>query len=313
MSRIIQPVAVDAALQLLTEVRTRNTALGTESPIKLLLTQHNIDLDIDADRIKEAQVHDQAATALRSQSENYTALRNLKSEPALKTVSSMGQVLKTFYKPSFTEVALWGIDITATGKITYPASAVEQRTLALNLWAKNATYPAGASPLSAFIAKEGIDPDVMMDAFIDAVAFDTKATQKRNDAQNEIELRNQKMAPVLEHLRLIGTYLMDFYHENPREVGLWGFLIDENASKPTERTTKIKLLDKATLNGVIIGGTITNVGEVEVHLYKGKTTVGNPIILQPEGVFGVPKGYSIITISNPSPLKTAVVKALVGK
>jgi hypothetical protein len=312
MARIIYPAAVDAVMHLVDKVLTRHTELGTASPIVLLIDQHNIDLAADFAAMEDALTHERAAAAFRSQSENYTALRNLKSEPVMKTVGGIGQVLKAFYKPSYTEVALWGVDITATGKITYPSTAAAQQTLLLNLRNRNASFAPGTSPLQAYLTKEGINPATLESTMQQAVQYDWQAEQKRNDALNEIELRNQKMAPVLEHLRIIGNYLMDFYSDNPRELGLWGLLIDENTSKPTERTTKIKLLDKATINSVIIGGSVTNVGEVDVHLYKGKTTVGNPVILTPGSVFGVPKGYSIITVSNPSPLKTAVVKALVG-
>ena len=162
------------------------------------------------------------------------------------------------------------------------------------------------------MAKEGIDPAALAAAVALAVDYEGEASHNRNHAQSEIELRNEKLAPVLDHLRSIGAYLMEFYSDNPRQVGLWGFMVDEMAAKPTERTTKIKLLDKATIGSVIIGGNLTNVGEVDVHLFKGKATVGNPVILSPGSVFGVPKGYSTLTVSNPSPLKTATIKVLVS-
>ena len=313
MARLILPTAIDAVSQLLADVRQKNLDLGTDSPITALLVQQGINLAADATALQAAKAHDLAAAALRSQSENYTALRNLKSEPVLKTVSGIGQVLKTFYKPSYTEVALWGIDITATGKISYPSAATDQDTLVKAIRQKNGTYAPGASPLAPYLAKEAIDPDTLAAAMADAVQFDNQATQNRNEAQNEIELRNQKMAPVVEHLRTIGAYLMDFYSDNPRQLGLWGFLVDENAQKPAEQVSKIKLLNKLTINSVVIGGGFTNIGETEVHLYKGKTTVGNPIILAPGEVFGIPKGFSTLTVSNPSPLKTAVIKVLVRK
>ena len=71
--------------------------------------------------------------------------------------------------------------------------------------------------------------------------------------------------------------------------------------------------DKITLKGIVIGGTITNNGTEDIHLYKGKTTTGNPIILKPGEKHGVTKGFSIITISNPSLLLVAKVSALRSK
>lgn len=55
-----------------------------------------------------------------------------------------------------------------------------------------------------------------------------------------------------------------------------------------------------------------NDGPTDVHIYKGKTTTGNPIILHPGDTWGVPKKYSIITISNPSATETAIVKVTVS-
>jgi len=84
----------------------------------------------------------------------------------------------------------------------------------------------------------------------------------------------------------------------------------KTSAKAKVMTSTIKLQDKLTLKGIIIGSTIENLGAEAVHLYKGKTTTGNPIIIPAGGKFGVPKGHSIITVSNPSLLNSVKVSTL---
>ena len=44
---------------------------------------------------------------------------------------------------------------------------------------------------------------------------------------------------------------------------------------------------------------------MDIHVYKGKTTTGMPVIVHPGEVLGMTKGYSVITVVNPSSLVTA--------
>jgi hypothetical protein len=93
---------------------------------------------------------------------------------------------------------------------------------------------------------------------------------------------------------------MKLYPDNPRALGAFGFTVDEAGAKPKLQTTKIKLSDKITIKAVIIGTTLSNIGTVDLHLYKGSSTSGNPIIIHAGESYGITKGFSTITISNPS-------------
>ena len=79
-------------------------------------------------------------------------------------------------------------------------------------------------------------------------------------------------------------------------------MVDNSPQKPTLRTTKLKLGEQITVNAVIIGSTLTNIGSGELHLYKGKSTTGNPVIIHAGEQFGIMKGYSVVTVVNPSTL-----------
>lgn len=63
------------------------------------------------------------------------------------------------------------------------------------------------------------------------------------------------MAPVTEHVTIIGNFLMEYYEEEQTELGRWGFLVIEKTKKRKEQTSKIKLLQMLTITSVIVGGT----------------------------------------------------------
>lgn len=313
MARLIYPTTANAALHLFTNILTRHEALGTDSPLHPLLIQKGISLPDAIVSLETAIIHGNAATTLRSESENYTALRKLKTTPIRQTVSGITQMLKTYYKPAYTELKLWGIDITTAGRVFYPTNVTAQRTMVETLVEKNNSFPAGTSPLSSYLTKKGISTAQLLADVTEAADDNTKAAELRRKAENEIALRNGKLAVALENLRTIGGYLMNFYKDNPRETGLWGFLVEEAERKPAVKTSRIRLGQSLTMNSVIIGGTLTNIGEAAVFVYKGKTISGKAIAVQPGEVMVVPKGYSVLTISNPSPLQTAVIKITISR
>jgi len=58
---------------------------------------------------------------------------------------------------------------------------------------------------------------------------------------------------------------------------------------------------------------VTNIGPVEIHIYKGKTTTGTPTIVPPNGQMAMAKAFISITAVNPSILQTTKFKVLSGK
>ena len=55
-----------------------------------------------------------------------------------------------------------------------------------------------------------------------------------------------------------------------------------------------------TIGNASISGTFTNTGAGDLHLYKGKTTTGTPVIVHPGEQYGIAKGWSVITVMNAS-------------
>ena len=104
---------------------------------------------------------------------------------------------------------------------------------------------------------------------------------------------------------------MKLYQDNEKALGMWGFTVDHSPQQPRVRTTKLKLGEKITTNGVVLGSTLSNIGETDVHVYAGKTTTGTPCIVHKGEQLGMQKGFSSITVVNPSVLQEAKFTVLV--
>jgi len=256
----------------------------------------------DVNAASNAQTHETSRALLSRQSENYRQLRDNNFTRPWSHLTGCVQFLKQFYKGNTKELGNWGIAITDGGKINSPAAFID-RSLAFNSFTeKHNSYPAGTSPLQPYLDQQAIDLTG------DAV-FVSAALSNNNDfvtaaqqSENETELRNQLWQPVLEHIKTIGNFLMKLYSNNPKALGAWGFVVDDSPKKPGLRTSKVKPGETVLFNGLIIGGTLTNIGSGEIHVYRGKTTSGSPAIIHAGEQFGVIKGYSTITVVNPSSL-----------
>ncbi len=105
---------------------------------------------------------------------------------------------------------------------------------------------------------------------------------------------------------------MKLFSNNPKALGNWGFVVDDSSQKPKLRTTKLKLGEQITIMSIKLGTTLTNIGKTDLHLYKGKTTSGNPLIIHTGEQAGMQKGFSTITVINPSMLETGAFTATVN-
>lgn len=201
------------------------------------------------------------------------------------------------------ELGNWGITITDSGKVNYPAAFGERATVFIAFTTKHNSYTDGTSPLQPYLTQNNVNLDADSAQVEQATANNTSFTTASQQSENETELRNQLWLPVLEHIKMIGNYLMKLFNTNQKALGNWGFVVDDSSQKPKLRTTKLKLGEQITGKSVVIGSTLTNIGEVDLHLYKGSTTSGTPFIVHTSEQFGIMKGYGTITVVNPSTLK----------
>ena len=172
---------------------------------------------------------------------------------------------------------------------------------------------SGGSPLQPYLTQQAINLSADGALVEQSVTNNTGFTTSAQQSENETEMRIMLWLPALTHIKAIGNYLMKLFSNNPKALGNWGFVVDDSAQKAGLRTTKLKLGEQKTLNGVVIGSTLTNMGEGDVHLYKGRSTTGTPIIIHPGEQFGIMKGFSIITVVNPSMLIEAKFTVMTSK
>ncbi|MEP6465755.1 MAG: hypothetical protein ABJB05_05600 [Parafilimonas sp.] len=310
MARLQIPEDFTSQFTLLTDVVAQNTALGAASPITAYLTQMDIDLADDVSAGNDAQTHEISRALLSKQSENYRQLRDNAFKKPWQILTGSAQFLKQFYKNNMKELGNWGFTITDGGKLNYPAAITDRIAVFTTFAQKVHTFTPTTNPLAPYFVQQEIDVTKAVTLVQQATVSNTSFTNAANQSENETELRNQLWLPVLEHLKDIGGFLMKLYSNNPKALGNWGFVVDDSPQKPKLRTTKIKPGATAVLNGLTIGGTLTNIGAGEVHLCRGKATVGNPTIIHAGEQFGIVKGHSTITIVNPSTLAEAKITVL---
>ena len=313
MARLTIPEDFTSQVTLLNNIIAQNTALGAASPLTAFLAQQNIVLTNDEAAATAAQTHDASRALLKKQSENYRQLRNNYFTAPWAHLTGSVQFLKTFYKGNTKELGNWGITITDSGKVNYPAAFAQRRAVFIAFAAKHNSYPDGDSPLQPFLTQHSINLDADSAVVEQATTNNTSFTATAQQSENETELRNQVWLPVLAHIKTIGNFLMKLYSNNQKALGNWGFVVDENTHKARLRTSKLKPGETAVFNGLTIGGTLTNVGGNDIHLYRVKTTLGTPVIIHTGEQFGIIKGYSIVTITNPSTLMEASFSALTAQ
>lgn len=309
MARLIIPDDFPSQKKLFEAIAAENQSQGTDSVLTAYLTENGINIK-NLTAANSAQTLDDSRQVLVKQSTNYTQLRNITFDPIVAHLKSEVQFLKTFYKTNPKQLGEWGITVVGDSKITYPANFLDLAQVATLFFDKHLSYASNTSPLQAFVTKNNISVQADRDAIDTAIGYHNSLVRTLAEAENATEQRNLIWLPILENIRGIGNFLMKLYPENPRALGAWGFTIDQSTTKPKDVVTKIKLSDKTTLKGVVIGGTLKNIGMVDVHVYKGSTTAGNPIIIHPNESFGIAKGFSTITVSNPSTTTEAKVSVL---
>ena len=313
MARLLIPENFASELTLLTSIVAQNTALGANSPITSFLTQNGIVLATDVAAGTAAQTHETSRALLSKQSENYRQLRDNAFKTPWQIVTGSAQFLKQFYKNNMKELGNWGFTITDGGKINYPPAFIDRVAVFTAFAQKVASFTPATNPLKPYFVQQSIDMTKAATLVQQATTANTSFANAANQSENETELRNQLWNPVLLHIKTIAGFLMKLYSNNPKALGNWGFVVDDSPQKPKLRTTRLKLGEQITVNAVLIGSTFTNVGSGDLHLYKGKSTAGNPNIIHTGEQFGIVKGYSSITVVNPSTIVEGKFTVLVAR
>ncbi len=312
MARLIFPDDLQQQTDLLGIVKTKHDNEGAKSVLIPLLAEKNIVLADDQKAMNDAEKQEAAQQLLTKQAENYVQLRDLKSEPTFKHIRGSFQFLKSLFKPNVQKLGDWGATVDNKNRIVYPPEFAEMVEIFRKMKAKHDSYPANKSPLQPFLNEQNIDLAADDKALKEAEKNEQKQLQTRKDSENATQQRNKLWQPVTAHLKDIGNYLMKLFSGEEKKAGEWGFTVDDSPRAPKERTSTIKISSQKTLKGIVIGSTLKNIGTVPVNIYKGTTTTGTPAIVKAGQMLGIIKGFSTVTVVNPSAVQSAKVKTLMS-
>ena len=301
MARIIYPEAYVNQRQLLKDITEKDTADGASSVIRPLLTQQGIVLADDNTAGTNADVQEALRLSLSRQSENFTEVRDIKIENALGHLRGESQFLKSLYKPNVQELGNWGITVNGN-RVVIPNDFANRTDVIKAVIAKHLTFAAGTSPMQPYVTQNAVDVAVDDSNTDDAVVNNSKAKDASRDSEEATAQRNLLWLPVTGHMRNIGDYLLNLFKNNSKKLGEWGYTVDDSPRAPKVRITNLKIGETKIINGVTIGGTFTNLGSAALHIYKGRSTSGTPIIVAAGEQLGMTKGFSLITVANPSTL-----------
>ena len=305
MAEIMIPEDFAGQRKLLQDINAKVTVDGTASPLISFLAEKEIDLDADEIAGGKADIQEASRVLYSKQSQNSIQLRDLDMVPVMEHIRGELQYLKVFYKPNYRALGDWGATVVAPSRIDIPTNFAKQAALHAAIVAQNGTYPSTTSPLLPYLVKQHISLATDAAAVADAVIDDGKATVATAASQLATQNRAGFWDTPLTHIRLIGAVLMIMCKGNEKALGEYGFTVTITKKKAKLRTTTVKPLVTKTTTGIVNGTVLTNTGTVDIHVYKGKTTTGTPTIVHAGEVLGMTKGYSVITVVNPSSLVTA--------
>lgn len=313
MARIVIPEDFEGQLKLFKLMKARHDALGASSPLTPFLIQQAINLTTDNTNGDAAHVHEASRALFARQSENYSEQRDLRIIPLFKRLRSQIQFIKKYYTGNERVLGDWAVTVDAKNRIVLPGNFSGKKTLFTEWVAKHNSFDPDPSPLTPYLSEHQID--LVNDAALLDTAdyFDVQFTQAQKDAEEQTEQRNIKWSPVLKHIHSIAQFLKGLYNESVKKLGEWGFVVDNSPKKPKLQNRKIKPTLSITIKSVVIGSTVTNVGATPVHIYNGSSTSGSPVILPSGEQFGITKGFSAITVVNPSTTLEASITALIRK
>ena len=300
MARTIYPEDFDEQKILFDLVKGKHYLDGLASVLTALLVQKSIDLTADQTAVNEAEVHNENQIQFYLDAEENRKQRDLRVDVIFQGMRGAVQFLKSYYKPDVEALGTWGIIVDGGDRIVYPQSFLKQVKLMFKIKAKHDSFPGTTSPLNPYLTEHSIDLNIAAIALNNSKTYNANFKKNRRDGEKEGQFRDNLMKPVMEHLHIIGNYLMKLYKGSEQKLGDWGFTVDRSPREPKLRNSTIGLDNQIIIKGVALNSTFTNTGTVALHVYKGLKREGTFVVVQPGATLGMKKGYSSIVVFNPS-------------
>ena len=202
---------------------------------------------------------------------------------------------------NFKAIGEWGATITDTGRMTYPTSNADWIKLFTAIKAKNDTYVLPAtSPLTTFLTTNSISLTTDATSCIAAKALHGEQITARFHSQMASENRNITFKPVDSHIRSIVTFLKKTYPDNLKILGEYGITVVTATKVAKVRKISIAFGQSKMNVKLVINSVIENDGTNAIHIFRGSTMEGTPIIIAAAGKWIVMSGYSRVCIANAS-------------
>ena len=310
MARLIFPSNFLAQQLLKTLFVKKHTVDGAASPVTPFLTERGITIASLEAASTQAILFNEQSKLLHQQSENYKKQRDLLFAPSFAGVKKSAQFLKRFFAEPHA-LADWFLTVDGKSRLVWPTDFLGQQQVAKEFWEKHLSFAPGASPLTAFLTENNLNATALLADAEAALLKNQTFVLAQGDAEEATKARDLVWAPAAANLLAIGNFLMGLFAKNQKKAADWGYVVDDSPRAPRLRVTTLKVGEQKTITSVLVGGTVENIGETSLHLYRGKTTVGTPTILEIGDAMGVLKGWSTITVVNPDGLKSGKVQMLV--
>ncbi len=302
MARINYPETFAGQTTLLANIAKQNTKLGTKSPLIPYCKEHNLDFSKLQGLADPAAEQNNLHLAFEKSSENSTQQRDNNFTPVWKNLTLEVQFLKNFYKGSERRLGDWGITVDGTGKIVYPPDFATRAALVQTFLKKHNGYAPDESPLQMFIDEHKINVVNDLQATADAIDLNNQKNEQDDASKLATQQRNTIWQPALDAIHAFGAFLMGLYADDSRKMGLWGYKVVEEAAGEREQESTLKPLEKRLQKSIAVGTVFTNKGAGDLQVTKGSKEDGLATLVPPGGTLGMTKGYSAITVFNPSSL-----------
>lgn len=300
MARLNYPEEFDRQTKLFKKIKAKHDADGGGSVLNPFLTEQSIDLNADNTRTTNAIAKDKLFDEATLKAEDDTQDRNNDFDPVVSNMKEGFQYLKKFYVKNPAELGLWGATINGNA-IVYPPEFEELVKLFRAMKAKHDSFGPGTSPLTAFLDQNEIE--INSDE-ADVNAAETKhdeAKQGEKDAEDLREDRDNLFDPVMANVLLMGQFLKGLFVKNPKELGHWGYVVDDSPRDPRFRTTTVPAADSVTLTQIKLDSQVENTGTIDLLLHKGDEVGPEPVNLPPEMRFTIKRGFGTLTVENQDP------------
>ncbi len=314
MARINYPETFLRLIELFFNIKARHDAEGEGSPLIPFLAKQEIDIEADQKATNSAKTKDKLFDEKEREAEKLTRQRDKLFKPIFGLMKKELQFLKKFYVGNIKELGDWGVTVDGE-RIVYPHEFEELSQLFKDIKTMHESFkPDNTSPLQPFLHKYDIDLEAQLKKLSDAENKHNLRNQAQRDAEDLREDRDNFFNPVLEHMRLIGQYLKGLNIENPKELGDWGYEVDDSPRDPRFRESTIAPGTTKVIWGLKLNTQAENTGSIDLLLHKGKQSAvtiirasTEPHKLPPEMRFTIKRGWGTITVQNTDPAQAGEI------